>query len=423
MGYNLGLCKGSTGDFESLSEGSNPSPRTMFKNNSEIFLFVLLGIFLLPYILWRVFKTDNFAPLPVVQIVIGVIFGPGIFGNFFPDTYSTLFNQDVLKMISGVATLGVVLFVFTAGVEVDIKDAWADKKDTLTTSFFALATPLFFGAIIAFTISSNDKWLGSDTTKFQFTLSVGMAMAVTALPILILLLDQMNILKSNIGVRCLRYSSFDDIAIWTVFALILLDWGRIFRQSIFFIVFIAISYFIFKYSNKIKEQDRLYFSLIWIIFCSYFSDWAGLHYLVGGFLAGFILKEDWLGHEVLQNLRKYVLILMMPVFFLNTGIRTQWELTDITVILLAILLFITQSSGKIFGTFISGKILNWNIKETITIGWLLQTKALIEIIFCTIMLDKGIISASMFTALLFMAIMSTVVTTPVVTRRLHKFHK
>lgn len=394
----------------------------MFKNTSEIYLFLIFGIFLIPYMIWRFFKTDKIAPLAVVQIVAGVVFGPGIFGHFFPNAYSTLFTQDTTKMLSGVAMLAVVLFVFTAGVEVDIKEAWIDKKDTITTSFFALATPLFCGSIIAFFISFDKKWLGDNAHEWQFVLSVGMATAVTALPILILLLEKMNILKSEIGIRCLRYASFDDIAIWTVFALILLDFNRIFKQSIFFLLYIIVAYFIIKYSDKIKEQDRLHFSLIWVIACAYFSDWAGLHYLVGGFLAGFVLKESWIGHDVLINLRKYILLLIMPIFFLNTGLRTQWELSDMSVVYLALILFATQAFGKILGISISGKILKWDKQETITVGWLLQTKALIEIIFCTIMLDKGIISPPMFTALLFMSILSTVVTTPVVSRRLVKYH-
>lgn len=392
----------------------------MFKNSTEVYLFVLLGIFLVPYLFWRLFKTDNYAPLPVVQIVIGILFGPGIFGYFLPDAYSTLFNQDSIKMLAGVATLAVVLFVFTAGLEVDIQEAWKEKRDSLTTSFFALITPLVVGSVLAFIISFNEKWLGPETKKWQFVLSVGMAMAVTALPILVLLLEKMNILKSEIGVRCLRYASFDDIAIWTVFALILLDWDRLTKQLIFFGSYIIVSYLIIKYSNKIKQKDRIHFSIFWLLLCSYASDWAGLHYIVGGFLAGFVLSEEWIGKQTLEDLRKYVLLLIMPVFFLNTGLKTDWQLTDFTVIYLAIALFFFQAFGKILGVLISAKILKWPKRDAKIIGWLLQTKALIEIIFCTVMLDKGIISTEMFTALLFMAILSTVSTTPVVSRILKK---
>lgn len=390
----------------------------MFKNPTEIYLFVLLGIFLIPYLVWRFARTDSYAPLAVIQIVVGVIFGPGIFGYLFPNAYNTLFTVDTVKMLSGVATLAVVLFVFTAGLEVNLKEAWKEKTDSLTTSFFALITPLILGSALAFIISFDKKWLGPNAHEWQFILSVGMAMAVTALPILVLLLEKMNILKSEIGVRCLRYASFDDIAIWTVFALILLDWNRLARQGLFFLLFIICAFFIIKYSYKIPEKDRVHFSIFWLILCAYASDWAGLHYLVGGFLAGFVLNEDWIGKETLGNLRKYILLLIMPVFFLNTGLKTNWELTDLTVIYLSLALFLCQALGKILGVSISAKILGWPSRDARMVGWLLQTKALIEIIFCTVMLDKGIISTEMFTALLFMAIMSTVATTPVVSKML-----
>lgn len=394
----------------------------MFRNTTEIFLFILLGIFVIPYVIFKVFKTDRYAPLPVVQIVAGVLFGPSIFGLFFEQQYSTLFTEDTKKMLSGLAVFAVISFVFTAGVEVDLSKSWQNKKDTLTTSFFALVSPMILGSSFAILLSLDQKWIGKEADQWQFILSVGMAMAVTALPILVLLLDKMGILKTDLGARCLRYASFDDVAIWTVFALILLDWEKLLRQSIFFTVYVLIAYLIIKYSDKIKNEDRIYFSIFWLISCSYMSDWAGLHYIVGAFLAGFVLKEEWLGSETLENLRKYILILLMPVFFLNTGLRTEWELSDISVVYIAIALFAVQAIGKIAGIRISGMLLKWNSKETTTIGWLLQTKALIEIIFCTIMLDKGIISSSMFTALLFMAIMSTVVTTPVVSKRLVKYH-
>lgn len=390
----------------------------MFHNPTEIYLFVLLGIFLVPYLVWRFATTDKYAPLPIVQIVLGIVFGPGIFGYFFPNAYSTLFTQDTIKMVSGVATLAVVMFVFTAGLEVNLKHALNQKKDTLVTASFALISPLIIGSVVALFLSLDKKWLGPRAHEWQFVLSVGMATAVTALPILVLLLEKMNILKTDIGRRCLRYASFDDIAIWTVFALILLDWTRLARQGIFFVVFILLSSLIIKYSHKIPQKDRIHFSIFWLIFCAYLSDWSGLHYLVGGFLAGLVLEEEWLGKETLENLRKYVLLLIMPVFFLSTGLKTGWELTDLTVIYVAVILFVCQAFGKIMGVSLSAKILKWPAKDAKIIGWLLQTKALIEIIFCTVMLDKGIISSEMFTALLFMAILSTVSTTPIVSRML-----
>lgn len=390
------------------------------KSPTEYYLLIILGIFTIPYLIWRICRTDKYAPLVVVQIICGVVFGPGIFGYFFPNQYLNIFTPDTTRFMMGVATWAVVMFVATAGVEVNLKAAKEDWKETFSTAAFALLTPLIISLPLAYFLSSSSRWMGEDSQRWQFSLSTGMALSITALPILIILLEKMNILKHDIGIRCLRYASFDDIAIWTVFALILLEWDKVVKQMSFLCLYILISLAIRKFSNLVKQQDRLPFFLMWISLCALAADWSGLHYIVGGFLAGLIINEDWLGEETVVQFRKYVLLLIMPIFFLSTGLRTDWELKNPIVIGLAVTLFIVQAFGKMLGIRLSAILNGWNKQDATTIGWLLQTKALIEIIFCSVMLDKGIISAQMFTALLFMAIFSTIATTPIVTRRLLK---
>lgn len=390
----------------------------MFKSITENYLLILLGIFVIPYAVWRIAKTDKYAPLVVVQIVTGIVFGPGIFGHYFPDAYTNIFSAETVRMMSGAATWAVVLFVSTAGIEVNLHSAKKEWRETSITASFALFTPLIIGLPLVAFLSFNERWIGDGAEQWQFSLATGMAMSVTALPILVLLLEKMNILKSDIGVRCLRYASFDDVAIWTVFAIIMLEWDKVARQAVFIAMYALVSVLIRRYTRLLQPSDRLPMFLGWVILCALVADWSGLHYIVGGFLAGLVIDEDWIGEETLSNLRKYVLLLIMPIFFLSTGLRTDWELGNPIVIGLAVLLFVVQAFGKITGVKIAALINGWEQREATTIGWLLQTKALIEIIFCTIMLDKGVISPQMFTALLFMAVFSTVVTTPVVSRRL-----
>lgn len=390
----------------------------MFKSVTENYLLILLGIFVIPYAVWRIARTDKYAPLVVVQIVMGVVFGPGIFGHYFPDVYGDIFSSETVRMMSGVATWAVVLFVSTAGLEINLQSARRDWRETITTASFALFTPLIVGLPLVVFLSFNKRWIGESAEQWQFSLATGMAISVTALPILVLLLENMQLLKKDIGIRCLRYASFDDVAIWTVFAVIMLEWDKVARQSIFILMYVLLSVLIRKYTKVIPPNDRLPIFLGWVVLCALIADWSGLHYIVGGFLAGLVIDEEWIGEETLSNLRKYVLLLIMPVFFLSTGLRTDWELGNPIVIGLALLLFVVQAFGKITGIRLAALINGWERREATTIGWLLQTKALIEIIFCTIMLDKGVISAQMFTALLFMAVFSTIATTPIVTRRI-----
>ena len=130
-------------------------------------------------------------------------------------------------------------------------------------------------------------------------------------------------------------------------------------------------------------------------------------------MAGAVMKKEWFEEQQLENFKSTVLVLMMPIYFLLTGLRTSWELSGITVLILAFALFAVQFAGKTTGVFVASKVLGWPKGEWKLMGTLLQTKALIEIIFATILMDKGIITSEMFTALLLMAVMSTMVTIPV----------
>jgi Kef-type K+ transport system membrane component KefB len=224
----------------------------------------------------------------------------------------------------------------------------------------------------------------------------------------------MSFLGRDLGIRCLRYASFDDIALWTCLSLILLDWDRIIRQLVFFSGFGLCVFVIRKTANKIQADDRMHISLIWLIICALAADWFGLHYMVGGLLAGFAIDATWLGRENLQWIRKLLLYFMMPVFFLNTGLRTGWEVSGRAVLIMGLILFLIQAVGKIAGVWIAGKIIGRSTVESTILGWLLQTKGLIEIIFCSVLLEEGIISKSMFTALLLMALISTSATIPAV---------
>ena len=154
--------------------------------------------------------------------------------------------------------------------------------------------------------------------------------------------------------------------------------------------------------------------------CALGADWSGLHYMVGAFLAGVVIDADWFEQTQMDMMRNHVLMLMMPVFFLSTGLKTNWAMGGVLVFVAAALLLLASVAGKLLGVRLAGKILKWPAGEASVIGWLLQTKALIMIIFANILLDKQIISSATFTALLLMAVASTMLTTPVVSPMLKR---
>ena len=387
-------------------------------NTTEIFLIAMTIIFTVPYLIWRLGKTDYYAPLVVVQIITGILLGPGVLGRAFPDYYSFVFTPAVIQSLNGIAWWAVMLFVMIAGIELDLKKAWAHRRESSITAGLALGMPLLFGCVAAGVLLLNDGWMGPRALTWQFVLGVGMACAVTALPILILLMEKLEVLRQPIGQRILRYASLDDIAIWGVLALILMDWERIGRQGAFLVAFAVAAWLFHHLMQRLAERDRWYVALIWLAVVSFGADWAGLHFMVGAFLAGASMEAEWFNQEKMDQLRHHVLLVIMPVFFLSTGLRTNWALGGEAVFVGAALLLFASITGKLLGVRLAGRILNWAPGEASIIGWLLQTKALIMIIFANILLDKQIITSEAFTALLLMAVASTMLTVPMVAPKL-----
>lgn len=389
-------------------------------STTEIFLIAIGIIFTVPYLIWRLGNTDYYAPLVVVQIIAGILLGPGILGKAFPEYYSFVFTEPVVQSLNGIAWWAVMIFVWIAGIELDLKKAWTYRRESVVTAGLALAIPLLFGSFVAGGMLMYDGWIGPRAMTWQFVLGVGMGCAVTALPILVLLMEKLEILREAIGQRLLRYASLDDIAIWGVLAVILMDWQRVGKQTMFLLAFALCSYAFRKLMVWLPARDRWYVGLIWLAVCSFGADWSGLHYMVGAFIAGAVMDADWFDQKQMDTLRHDVLLVVMPVFFLSTGLKTNWNVGGEAVFVAAAVLLLASIAGKLLGVQIAGRILKWKPGEASIIGWLLQTKGLVMIVFITILLDKQIITSETFTALLLLAVASTMLTVPVVSPKLER---
>ena len=312
-------------------------------NITEIFLIAMLIILTAPYLVWRLFKLDYFAPLVVVQILTGILLGPGVLGAAFPGYYNFVFNPAVIQSLNGIAWWAVMLFVWIAGIELDLKAAWTHKRESSVAAGLALGMPLLFGCIAAAAMLVMPGWIGPKALTWQFIAGVGMSCAVTALPILILLMEKLEILRTPLGQRILRYASVDDIAIWGVLALILMDWERMGRQIGFVIAFIVIGALFRRLMTRLSQSDRWYVGLIWLAACGFGADWSGLHFMVGAFLAGAVIDSDWFDQQQLDSLRHHVLLVIMPVFFLSTGLRTNWGVGGTAVFIAAAWLLLASA--------------------------------------------------------------------------------
>jgi Kef-type K+ transport system membrane component KefB len=387
-------------------------------STTEIFLIAMAIIFTVPYLVWRLSDIDYYAPLVVVQIVAGILLGPGVLGKFFPDYYSFVFSPPVVQSLNGIGWWAVMVFVCIAGIELDLNEAWKHRRESGITAGLALGVPLVFGCAAGAGLLAYPGWIGAKAQSWQFVVGIGMACAVTALPILILLMEKLEVLRQPIGQRILRYASLDDIAIWGVLAVIMLDWTRVGKQLGFMLVFALAAFAFRRLMVRIPARDRWFAMLIWLTLCGFGADWSGLHYMVGAFLAGAIMDSHWFDQKQLDALRHNVLLVVMPVYFLSTGLRTNWQVGGAAVFVAAGVLLAASVSGKLIGVHVAGRLLKWQPGEASIIGWLLQTKALIMIIFVNVLLDKQLITNESFTALLLMAVASTMLTVPMVAPKL-----
>jgi Kef-type K+ transport system membrane component KefB len=394
-------------------------PAGLAMNSADVFLIAMTIIFAVPYLVWRLGRTDYYAPLVVVQILCGIVLGPGMLGVAVPSVYATVFSAQVIQALTGIAWWAVMVFVWIAGIELDLKQVWMQRRECGITAGLALGVPLVCGSAAAVGLLAwRSGWIGSAAAPWQFVLGVGMACAVTALPILLLLMEKLGILRQPLGQRTLRYASLDDVAIWGVLAVILVDWQRVGLQAAFLLLFAPVAWLFRRLLRRVPESDRWYLGLIWLAACGFAADRAGLHFMVGAFLSGAVIDREWFNQQQMDLLRQHVLLVVMPVFFLSTGLRTHWTMGGGAVLIAAAVLLLASVAGKLAGVHLAGRLLHWRPGEASIIGWLLQTKALIMIIFVNILLDKHLITSDTFTALLLMAVASTMLTVPMVAPRL-----
>ena len=397
-------------------------------------------VILIPYVLWRPLQLGRWFPLGVIQIFCGVLLGPAIFGALVPDLFKTLFGitpyhgHDVNRAdgIAALATIAVCLFGFLAGADAD-KELVRKSGRTV----FLIGVP---GMLIGWAISSlagiGVYYAIPEAHNFKppiysFALAFGLVMAVSALPILALILRELQFTQRRIGAVALASSGLADTLMWMGLALVsaLAGIGGTIPEALFkaflggalsigFTLFIASPILNRMLAKEAPESAVMTLAALAIFVASAVTSITELHPVLGAFVAGVFLP-DKVREMAAHSLDRPTSLVLMPFFFLITGLRTDFSFTDPTVwILFGISSFLCVF-GKIIGHGIGARLAGESWPFAFGVGMLLQTKGLMGIIVITVFRDKEIVSPLMFSTAVLMCMFSTGLPT-VAMRLLHK---
>jgi len=372
-------------------------------------------------------------PKVVGEMTAGIMLGPSLLGRFFPGIFAYVFPASSIPAIEVLSQLGMLLFMFVVGLEVDLKRIVKQRATVVLISNFSILLPLALGAALAKVLYS--QFAGTNVSFLTFALFMGTAMAVTAFPVLARILKERNLLGTELGTMAISRAAIDDISAWLLLAVLTAivhsaqDW-RHFAVTLFFLAaFVAVMMFLVRravLSLESRKQDAgvgLISSLILMMLAaSWTTERLGVHALFGAFVAGLIVpKQEPMIGEVVERIESLSLALLLPLFFALTGLRTRIDLLTGSLMwgyaaaLIAVAVF-----GKLAGAALAAKASGMNWKDSFGLGVLMNTRGLVELVILNAGLDLGILSPPLFTMMVIMALVTTFMTTPIlIAMRIH----
>jgi Kef-type K+ transport system membrane component KefB len=374
----------------------------------SILLIIAVMVFV-PWLILKITRLDKFIPLPMAQIAFGICFGPSALGMFFPDLWSSVFTQPVKFGLDAIQILAISVFAFIAGIELKPKELIQREGSAIWTQAFQVILVPIVLAGVSFLIFFNDPiWHNPDVPFWKYAWTMGVATCITAMPMLVVACKSLGIWGSHTSKKLLGLVTFDDLILWLTVALIVSVGEYAVKSSIFFAV-LAVLYFVWpKILEFAGEQSWPSLTVALALSMATFSHWAGLHYVLGAFLAGMItprLAAKW--NEGMEFQQMYWL---MPVFFIWTGLKTQWTLDFGTILLGALGMFAIAVITKFVGVWLAYK--DQGLRVVCFKTSLLQTKGLMEIFLVMMLLTAGIVSVNTFAAVVIMSLISTVLAVP-----------
>ena len=369
-------------------------------------------------------------PRVIGEIVGGILLGPSFFGRIAPQTFARLFPQGSFGPFEVFSTLGLVLFVFLIGSQLDIEHFSRQKKTAALASGMSILVPCVLAFVLAPSLRTRFAPQGVGSVAFLLFLSV--SMSITAFPVLARILEERGMLFTRLGTTALMCAAADDVGAWIVlaFGLTLIPhseqaMGLTYRLACLFAYLIGMLGILLPFSNRYAERIRRQRSavlshetLVVIVLCVLTSAAAteamGVHPLFGAFIAGICFPRipKW-QNTVRARFQTAVTVLLLPFFFVLTGMRTRLDLLSYgTIWLWTGLIVAVAVAGKMGGAVLASRWSGESWQDAFTLGALLNTRGLVELIVLNIAYDAHVFSATLFTMLIAMALITTMMTAP-----------
>jgi len=389
-------------------------------------LAVILGVCRLVGILAK--KVGQ--PQVVGEMIAGVLLGPSLFGLLLPNVQQYVFPKGVpMNILYASSQVGLVMYMFLIGVEFDTNLIRKRLRSATSVSLAGIITPLLLGALLAYLLTREPGLLFSkNVVTWEAMLFMGAAIAVTAFPMLARIIFERGLAGTSLGTLALAAGSIDDAVSWCILAVVL----AVFKQNVmiaFFavgggIVYAAVTLLVGKpllsrLETMTKRRDEisgpmLTFVLMLVMLCGWITDAIGIYAIFGGFILGIAMPRGNFAKYLRNAIEPIVTNFMLPLFFVYSGLNTRlgllntWFLWGIALVILLASVF-----GKGIACWLAALINKEPQREALAIGSLMNARGLMELILLNIGLQQGIITPTLFTMLVIMAIATTLMASPI----------
>ena len=366
-------------------------------------------------------------PQVVGEMVAGILLGPSLLGWVAPRFSAALFPPSSLGPLYLLSQVGLLLFMFMVGLELDTKKLRQLGHIAIVISHTSIIVPFVLGALLAFNLYPR---LADNSIPFTgFVLFMGAAMSVTAFPVLARILNERNLLRTKVGTLTIACAAVDDVTAWCILAAIVaavrarLNRLALWEMLTALAAYLGIMLFVLrpivrrlaaKHEGARVPDKVLAALLLCMLASSWATEWLGIHALFGAFFAGVVMpKENGFAEGVRKNFHPLVVVFLIPLFFAFTGLRTSIGLiSGVAMILYCALVFIVAVAGKFGGSMIAARAMGTPWREAAAIGVLMNTRGLIELVILNIGLDIGVLTRPLFSMMVVMAVGTTLMTTP-----------